>query len=237
MNPKVKLLQIWLNGHGATPKLKADGVGGTLTKAAFIQVFINKDAKAITKEQLLSIAKSLGDTSTKRIEAVGKVESNGSGWFDSGLPKILWERHYFYRFTKIALSVATFGLISASTSGGYSSDINKNGINDSWEKLSEAVCVDPDKAIMSVSIGKFQVMGSYFSELGYASPIDMLWAARNDEYEHYRMLAGYIKMARLVPAFLSVSAIAHTNIAFVRGYNGPAWEKNDYASKLAIAMR
>lgn len=237
MNYKVKELQIWLNDHGATPKLKEDGIGGTLTKAAFIQVFINKNAKAITKEQLLEIAKSLGDNNTKRIEAVGKVESAGSGWYDSGLPKILWERHYFYRLTKKIINVATFGLISSPTSGGYTSDINKNGINDSWEKLAEAVCVDPDKAIMSVSIGKFQVMGVYYAELGYARPIDMLWAARNSEYEHYKMLAGYIRMARLVPAFLSISTIAHSNIAFVKGYNGPAWKKNDYASKLAIAMR
>lgn len=237
MNYKVKLLQSWLNEHGAQPKLKEDGIGGTLTKLAFIQVFINKDAKSITKNELLQIAQSLGDTSIKRIEAVGKVESNGSGWYDSGLPKILWERHYFYRLTKQIINIATFGLISSPVSGGYTSDINKNGINDSWEKLAEAACVDPDKAIMSVSIGKFQVMGSYYLELGYDTPIDMLWAASRSEYEHYKMLAGYIKMAKLIPAFLSISTIAHSNIPFVKGYNGPAWEKNDYASKLAVAMR
>ena len=237
MNYKVKELQSWLNTHGASPKLKEDGLGGTLTKAAFIQVFINKNVCAITQKELQEIAESLGDTNTKRIEVVGKVESNGSGWYDNGLPKILWERHYFYRLTKQIINNITFGLISLPTSGGYTTDINKNGINDSWEKLAAAVCVDPDKAIMSVSIGKFQVMGSYYSELGYNTPIDMLWAARNSEYDHYKMLAGYIKMAKLIPAFLSISTIAHTNIPFVRGYNGPAWEKNDYASKLAIAMR
>jgi hypothetical protein len=237
MGMTVKELQKWLNAHGASTKLKEDGIGGTLTKSAFIQVFVNKDAKAITKDQLLEIAKSLGDDSIKRIEAVGKVESNGSGWFDSGLPKILWERHYFYRLTRQIINTATFGLISSPKSGGYTTDVNKNGVNDSWEKLAEAACVNPDKAIMSVSIGKFQVMGSYYSELGYNQPIDMLWAARNSEYDHYKMLAGYIKMAKLIPAFLSISTIAHTNIPFVKGYNGPAWEKNDYASKLAIAMR
>jgi hypothetical protein len=237
MGMTVKELQKWLNAHGASTKLKEDGIGGTLTKSAFIQVFVNKDAKAITKDQLLEIAKSLGDNSIKRIEAVGKVESSGSGWFDSGLPKILWERHYFYRLTKRILESATFGLISSPSSGNYTSDINKNGINDSWEKLAEAVCVDPDKALQSISIGKFQVMGIYYKELGYNQPIDMLWAARNSEYEHYKMLAGYIKMAKLIPAFLSISTVAHTNIPFVKGYNGPAWKKNDYASKLAIAMR
>ena len=60
MGMSIKELQKWLNAHGASPKLKEDGIGGTLTKSAFIQVFVNKDAKAITKDQLLEIAKSLG---------------------------------------------------------------------------------------------------------------------------------------------------------------------------------
>ena len=53
MEMSIKELQKWLNAHGASPKLKEDGIGGTLTKSAFIQVFVNKDAKAITKDQLL----------------------------------------------------------------------------------------------------------------------------------------------------------------------------------------
>ena len=40
-------LQSWLNAHGATPKLVEDGKAGTLTRAAIIQVFVNKDAKPL----------------------------------------------------------------------------------------------------------------------------------------------------------------------------------------------
>lgn len=95
----VKELQSWLNAHGAIPKLKEDGIGGTLTKCAIIQVFVNKNAKAITEEEIINISKELGETTSKRIKAVSKVESGGSGWFNSGLPKILYERHYFYKLT------------------------------------------------------------------------------------------------------------------------------------------
>lgn len=49
MEMTVKELQKWLNAHGASPKLKEDGIGGTLTKSAFIQVFVNKDAKLLQK--------------------------------------------------------------------------------------------------------------------------------------------------------------------------------------------
>ena len=120
----VSELQQWLNEHGATPKLKVDGLGGALTRAAFIQVFINKNAKAITGYDLMDLAKELGDNSTKRIKAVSKVESNGSGWFDSGLPKILYERHYFYKFVKETINIVSLGFLSKSDWGGYTVDVN-----------------------------------------------------------------------------------------------------------------
>ena len=93
----VRQLQQWLNAHGANPRLEDDGDGGALTRAAIINVFVNKQATAITPAQVLSIAKRLGDTSDRRIRAVAAVEARGAGWFNSGLPKILYERHYFYR--------------------------------------------------------------------------------------------------------------------------------------------
>ena len=77
----VAWMQKWLNSKGAD--LVVDGQGGSLTRAAIIQVFVNKNAQAITQEQLQSIARDLGDSSTNRINAVAKVESAGGGWFDS----------------------------------------------------------------------------------------------------------------------------------------------------------
>lgn len=232
----VKELQQWLNNHGAYPKLVEDGVGGTLTRTAIIQVFVNKNAKAITEDELTHLSKTLGDTNTKRMKAVATVESGGSGWFDSGLPKILYERHYFYRLTSDAIRKLTGWFINP-VAGDYTVDVNKNGINDSWEKLAEAACKDPDAAFQSVSIGKFQVMGSHYKMLGYSHPIEMLWAARENEYEHYRMLVGYIKGTGLTKAFLSLSVDPEACRAFAKGYNGPQYTKYDYHIKLARAMR
>lgn len=233
----VRELQRWLNAHGATPKLVEDGIGGTLTRAAIIQVFVNKSASAITEGELLTIAKLLGDTDTKRIKAVSFVESAGSGWFNSGLPKILYERHYFYKLTSAAIRNLT-GWFIGRTSGGYTTDVNNNGINDSWEKLAEAACKDPDAAFQSISIGKFQVMGAYYKELGYNHPIDMLWDARNSEYAHYRMLVGYItKVARMTSAYKKLSTNPEHCREFALRYNGKAYEKNNYHIKLANAMK
>ena len=79
----IKELQTWLNDKGAYPKLIADGIPGPRTENAILQVFTNKNAIAITEDQLLSLARELGDTDTKRIKAVADVESGGSGWFNT----------------------------------------------------------------------------------------------------------------------------------------------------------
>lgn len=238
----VKELQQWINAKIIKENLpltllKDDGVGGPLTRSTFIMLFVNKNAIAITEAQKLEMAKSLGDTTTKRINAVAQVESSGFGWFDSGLPKILYERHYFYKFVMKSINWLSFGQLAAPSSGGYTVDVDKNGVNDNWDKLAAAVCINPDGALQSVSIGSFQVMGKWYKDCGYAHPIDMLWDARNGEYGHYKMLVGFIKANKLTKQFLSISTIAATNVPFVRAYNGPAWEKNDYANKLARAMR
>lgn len=232
----IKELQTWLNDHGATPKLKVDGIAGTLTRVAIIQVFVNKNAKAINEEQLLQLSKELGDTSTKRMKAVATVESGGSGWFTSGLPKILYERHYFYKLTSDSIRKLSGWFINK-VAGGYSTDANNNGINDSWEKLAEAACRDPDAAFKSVSIGKFQVMGSHYKMLGFSHPIEMLWAATQSEYEHYKMLVGYIKGTNLTKAYLALGTDPEKCRLFAAGYNGPAYTKYNYHLKLAKAMR
>lgn len=51
------------------------------------------------------------------------------------------------------------------------------------------------------------------------------------------MLRDYIlKVANLKGAFLALGANAEANRAFARGYNGVAYAKNAYHSKLARAM-
>ena len=234
-------LQNWINskikseGLGIT-LLKPDGQGGPLTRAAFIQVFVNKNAKAITQEEKMLIAQSLGESTTKRIDAVAKVESAGSGWFNNGLVKILYERHYFYKFVLKSINWLSFGQLSAPGSGGYTVDVDNNGTNDNWDKLAAAVCINPDGALQSVSIGSFQVMGKWYKECGYSHPLDMLWDTRNGEYAHWKMLAGFIKANNLIGAFKKISTNPDDCVSFVKAYNGPAWKKNDYANKLAKAM-
>lgn len=233
MNNDVAWVQAWLNENCGT-NLEIDGVWGTVSRATFISSMTCRNAPAITEQELQTIAEQLGDTDTSRIKAVALVESNGSGWFNSGLPKILWERHKFWKYTADK-SVSWY---SNPSSGGYTLDSNNNSINDSWEKLSYAIGKDPLSALKSISIGKFQVMGEYYLQCGYKHPIEMLYACSRSELAQYQLLRDYIlNVANLKNAFLKLDTNAASNEAFAKGYNGIAYRKYDYHTKLAKAMK
>lgn len=235
-NNDVAWVQEWLNLNAGT-SIDVDGIWGPASRAAFIEAMTCKNAEAITEDQLKQIASDLGDNDTRRIIAVSKVESAGSGWFDSGLPKILYERHIFWK----SLSDAKNKVISWFANpvpGGHTLDDNKNGINDSWEKLSYAIGKDPLAALKSISIGKFQVLGKYYSLCGYNHPIEMLFDCSRSEYAQYNLLKSYIlNVANIKRQFLSLSSNPSDNEAFAKAYNGPAYKRFNYHIRLANHLK
>lgn len=241
----IKQLQQWLNNkikqEGLKlPLLNEDGLSGPATRNAIYSVFSCKNAKAATEEDILRVAKMLGDTNTRRLKAIAKVESNGSGWDSTGLPKILYERHYFYRHVKrvIFFPGSKDPFLSNKQWGGYTQDFNKNNINDSWEKLAHAVSYNVIGAFASVSASKFQIMTSYYKELGYNNPLDLLFDISRDEAVHYELLAKYIlNIAKSKSSFLKLSANPEDNRSFARSYNGPAYASNKYHIKLANSLK
>lgn len=216
-------LQEWLNAHGAT--LVIDGHPGRLTREAILTVFTNDRAPAVTGEDITALARRLG-CSEKQLRAVSKVESGGAGFDVHGRPKILFERHLFHRMTDGKWSPASF---SQPKGGGYSES--------SWTKLAYAACKDADAAFAACSWGKFQVLGMHWSALGYPSPIEMAYTAVTGEAAHYEMLARFIEANGLKDELQSLSTNADDNRAFARKYNGPAYERFSYHTKLARAMQ
>lgn len=231
MNSKLAALQSWLNLKGCSPALTVDGLPGPATRRAFLAAFANQSAPAVTEAEIAGCARRLGG-SVQQLRAVSLVESGGSGFLPSGQPKILWERHHFWKRLQLALP-----LISNPKPGGYTIDSNQNGINDSWEKLTEAAMHAPAWAIESCSWGKFQIMGFWWQKLGYASAIDFAWAMRESEANHYDALVRYIQFNNLAPAFRALSPDPATCEKFGAGYNGAGFRKFDYHRKLAKAMQ
>lgn len=231
---KISRLQIWLNEKlrdipGHLP-LVVDGFGGPRTRAAIFVVFRNTQAPRITEIEKISLASRLQGT-LQQINAVSAVEAPRGGWDKSGLLTCLYERHYGWRRWQIKIP-----FLSDPKPGGYTIDIDDNGINDSWEKVADAACKFGEEAFECASWGKFQIMGAWWKKLAYDSPLDFVYALSRSELAHYQALVRYIIVFNLVDAFRSLSIHPRTCIAFAKGYNGPAYAKNNYHVKLAQEM-
>lgn len=227
-------LQQFLNSKGA--RLVVDGAVGPRTLDALYTLFANRNAPAVTSADIVRIAAALNVT-PQQVRAVSTVESNGGGFERSGHPKILWERHWFFRRIGIKLTSALPGQwVAHPNPGGYTIDADRDGINDSWEKLMEGCANNPVAAFESCSWGKFQIMGAHWKSLGYASVFEFAWSMRESEANHYDALMHFIRVNNLASAMRRLSTNPADNRAFARGYNGPAFAKNAYDVKLARAM-
>jgi hypothetical protein len=219
----VRQLQGWLVEHGQP--IGVDGVCGPQTRAAILAAFTNLSAPAVNDADIAAFAAAIGCT-PKQIRAIAAVESAGGGFTNSGRPKILFERHYFYRLTGGRFGLSPWCNPKA---GGYRED--------SWEKLCRAACLDPAAAFSSASWGKFQVMGAHWMKLDYRSPIAMAFSMTRSEADHYEALVRYIRVFGLADAARRLSTDPEDNRAFAKGYNGPGYARFDYHRKLARAMR
>lgn len=99
-----------------------------------------------------------------------------------------------------------------------------------WQMLRQAAEIDCKAAYESTSWGVGQVMGAHWAWLGYPSVDALVEEAREGLAGQLRLMARYIEKAGLAEALR-----AHDWAAFARGYNGPAYRRNRYDTKLAAA--
>lgn len=230
-NAKLAALQSWMNLKGVKPQVAVDGVAGPKTREAFLALFANQNAPRITQTDIDAFADRLGCT-VRQLSAVATVESGGGAFLPSGHPKILWERHYFFKRLHILIP-----FISDPAPGGYTIDANRNNINDSWEKLCDAAMRSPAYAFESCSWGKFQIMGAWWEKLGYSSAAEFAWSMRESEVGHYEAFVRYVEKFGLVPALRAIDENPFNARPFARGYNGKNYTKFSYDIKIANAYR
>jgi len=122
------------------------------------------------------------------IKAVAEVESNGGGFNPDGSPKILFEGHKFWEYTK-----GKYGYSNVS----YPTWISKYYNENQHERLAKAVKLDRDAALMSCSWGKFQVLGANWKDLGYPSLQDFINAMYASETEHLMAFVRFVQFNKL----------------------------------------
>lgn len=186
-----------------------------------------------------------------QIRAVDEVESGG-GWFKDvradilaidgpggfidgpNLPKILFEAHIFDRQTK--------GRFRASHPNLSSAKWNKAlyiGGQAEWTRLWRAMELDRTAALMSASVGRYQIMGFNHALAGF-SDVEQFWEAhKRSEKDHLDAFVTFIHRSNLGAALRKISNVHADCVPMARGYNGPGYASHEpgYHIRLARAHK
>jgi hypothetical protein len=157
------------------------------------------------------------------IWAVLSVETRGCGFFADRRPLLLFERHIFSRETSARWD-ATHPDVSHARAGGYTRGAQEYG------RLARALALDREAALASASWGIGQVMGFNCKKVGYFDAASMVKAMTEGEDAQLLAMATFVDSVGLAP-----SLRAHNWASFARGYNGPAYARNEYDARLAGA--
>jgi len=79
-------------------------------------------------------------------------------------------------------------------------------------------------------------MGAHWHVLGYESPFALAQSLIAGEAGHYELLARFIEHNNLTDELRATSPNPEDCRAFAKAYNGPAYEKFSYHTKLAKAL-
>ncbi|MFL9888965.1 N-acetylmuramidase family protein [Paraburkholderia agricolaris] len=204
-----------------------DGIAGPKTLAALATG--RRDPKHLSIADLVAAADKLG-VPLASVRAVNEVESTGSGFLLDGRPKILFERHIFWKRLQArgidpALIAAKYPNICSQTRGGYMGNAAE------YTRLATAELIDPVAAYESASWGAFQVMGYHWQRLGYSCVDEFVARMENSEADQLDAFVRYVA----ADAGLLAALKARKWAVFAKGYNGPDYASNLYDAKLAQA--
>jgi hypothetical protein len=196
-------------------------IDGGRTELRFLSFF---DGSEIDENDYVIAANELG-CEIAAIKAVAITETGSVGSYfikegDDVVPSILFERHYFHALTGGAHD-ASHPDISNPSRGGY------GRFSAQYKKLVKAYHLDSSAALKSASWGKFQIMGRYHLNAGYASVEEFVNDLSISEKNHLKAFVNFIKAdARLAKAIVDKDWLA-----FAKAYNGPAQEGYDKKMK------
>lgn len=165
-----------------------------------------------------------------QIKALSDVESPKGGFNPDGTPKILFERHKFWKaltdrnwITKRNEMHLEYPDICNPKAGGYNE-------RPQYEKLEIAATLNWDAAHESTSWGFGQVMGFNWEALGYDSVRDFVSLMYASEGYQLDAVCRYIKVNHLDDALRRKDWAG-----FAKGYNGKDYRINKYDDKMAAA--
>ncbi|MEO0498557.1 MAG: N-acetylmuramidase domain-containing protein [Pseudomonadota bacterium] len=199
--------------------------------------FLTANLGAIDRDasQLYAIKKAARQLSVSygALAAVVHVESGGRSFaMVNGRPEplIRFEGHYFHRLLSTSLrSQAVQSGLASSRAGDIR---NPRTQANRWRLLRRARDIDRSAADQSVSWGIGQVMGANWKMLGYSSVAALVADARSGFDGQLRLMTRFIVQRDLLPHLRAADFAA-----FARVYNGPAYAKHGYHTRMEAAFR
>ncbi|WP_265518980.1 N-acetylmuramidase domain-containing protein [Nitratireductor luteus] len=161
------------------------------------------------------------------VESAGKVFAEVGGRHE---PLIRFEGHYFdRRLTGRKRDQARAAGLAHPKAGAVK---NPRSQAVRWELLKRAARIDAQAAFESASYGVGQVMGAHWQKLGYGNVSGLVAEARSSALGQIELMVKYIVKFGLVDELQRKDFSA-----FARGYNGPAFARYGYQTKMAAAYR
>lgn len=179
----------------------------------------------------LVFAAKLLDVEVAAIKSVDAVESNGNGFLADGLPKILFERHWFYNLTDGKWK-SNPDFCSPAPGGYAKGETAEVRGQREWLRFNRASSLDWNAAVQSASWGRYQIMGFNYRLCGFTSLREFYDAMMLNEAEQLKAFIGFIRSKKLDRALREKRWAA-----FARLYNGPSFRKNSYDTRLAEAYK
>ncbi len=180
--------------------------------------------RARTLEQVAGFAQDL-ELDPLILVALIEVEAPNGGFLHGGHPRILYERHLFYRFTGGRFSADHPHLSNAAPS--YL-DKSYGSHHDQVRKLAEASLLDCSAAHRACSWGAFQVLGSNYHRTGHPSLWAFIAAMFHSEMAQYE--AGIRSIASDHRQLQALRSEDFDTLS--RLYNGPDLRKTGHHTKL-----
>lgn len=161
--------------------------------------------------------------------AIAEVESGGQAFATVGgrpEPLIRFEGHYFdQRLTGAKREQARAAGLASPVAGAIANPATQAG---RWRLLRAAAAIDHAAAHESVSWGLGQIMGAHWRWLGFPHIDAFVAEARSGIAGQITLMCLYVEKAGLVGAIRRLDWAA-----FARAYNGPAYAKHGYHTKIA----
>ncbi|MEH6565294.1 MAG: N-acetylmuramidase family protein [Halopseudomonas sp.] len=218
--------------------LVADGIAGPKTQHALA----GGDCALLLHNSTLQAAAHRLGVELATVYAVNEVESSGAGFLANGKPKILFERHVMHQRLSLMRTedddatllkahadqlAALYPNLINTKPGGYAGGTAEH------QRLARAKMIDANAALESASWGAFQIMGYHAERLGYASVSDFTQRMAEGENQQFE---AFVRFIEADPA-LHKALKAKRWTEFARRYNGPAYARNLYDTKLQRAYQ